>query len=157
MLALPADLLGVGTHRLVAMVAIGDQQLRLARGPLHRGDRLWVGDAPQPVYRAVRVCDLTPRRHCGGWRQRVPGGVRGVGVEREDGGDVRARRARQAQPVLLRAGVRALVGTDPTGAVVLDAHPAEKPTPRARLAVGTGVVLCVRPQRGLTVTDQRPL
>ena len=99
----------------------------------------------------------SPHGDLGGRRQRRPGGVRGVGVEREDRGDVRAGRARQAQAVLLGAGVRALVRAHPPRAVVLDAHPAEEAPPRERLPVGSGVVLRVRPQRGLAVAHERAL
>ena len=60
-LALAADLLGVGLHRLVAVVAVGDQQLGVARGGLDRGDRVAVGDAPEAMDRAVAVADLAPR------------------------------------------------------------------------------------------------
>ena len=101
--------------------------------------------------------DLAPRRLLGGRLERVPGGAGGVGVEREDRGDVRPRRARQAQPVLLRAGVRALVRAHPPGAVLLDPHPAEEPAPRAPAPVRSGVVLRVRPDRRLAVAHQRAL
>jgi len=74
-LALPADLLGVGLHRLVAMMAVGDQQLGLARGPLHDLDRLGIGDAPDAVRGAVRVGDLAPGRRPGRRRQNLPGGL----------------------------------------------------------------------------------
>ena len=63
------------------------------------------------------------------------------------------RRAREPQPVLLRAGVRALVRADPAGAVVLDAHAREDAVARAAPPVGPGVVLLERPQRGRGVGD----
>ena len=49
-------------------------------------------------------------RRCG--RERAPGGAVGVVVEAEDRREVRLRRAREAQPVLLGPGVRALVRAD---------------------------------------------
>ena len=104
-----------------------------------------------------RVGDLAPRRLRGGRLQRRPGGLGRVGVQREDRGDVRARRARQPQPVLLRPGVRALVRAHPPGAVLLDPHPAEEPAPGQRAPVGPGVVLRVRPDRRLGVAHERAL
>ena len=83
--------------------------------------------------------------------------MRGVGVQREDRRDVRARGARQAQAVLLRARVRALVRAHAAGAVVLDPHPAEEAAARAARAVRAGVVLGVRPHRRLAVAHERPL
>ena len=68
-------------------------------------------------------------------------------VEREDRGEVRARGAREPQPVLLRARVGALVRADPARAVVLDAHAREQAVARAAAAVRAGVVLLERPQR----------
>ena len=53
--------------------------------------------------------------------------------------------------------MRPLVRAHAAGAVVLDAHPAEEPATRARLAVGARVVLRVRPQRRLLVADHRAL
>ena len=38
-LAVPAHLVGISLHRLVAVVPIGDQELGLARGRLDGGDR----------------------------------------------------------------------------------------------------------------------
>ena len=60
--ALAAALLGVDARGLVAVMAVGDQQLgRGERGPRGR-DRVRVGDAPEPVGRAVVVGDLAVRR-----------------------------------------------------------------------------------------------
>ena len=70
-LALAADLLGVRLHRLVAVVAVGDQQLGVARRRLHRGDRRGVGHAPEAVHGAVGVGHLAPGRVLGGGRERA--------------------------------------------------------------------------------------
>ena len=86
-----------------------------------------------------------------------PGRVRRVVVEAEDRGEVRARRARETQPVLLRARVRALVRADPARAVVLDLDAREDAVARARLPVGARVVLRERPQRGRLVAHDDPL
>ena len=65
-------------------------------------------------------------------RERAPGRAGRVVVEAEDRREVRARRAGQAQPVLLRARVGALVRADAAGAVVLDAHAGEEAVAGAR-------------------------
>ncbi len=49
--------------------------------------------------------------------------------------------------------MRALVGPDPTGAVILHAYAREEPAPRAALPVGSGVVLLERPQLRLLVLN----
>ena len=78
-------------------------------------------------------------------------------VEREDRGEVGLRGARQAQAVLLGAGVRALVRADAAGAVLLDAHAREDAVARELAAVGAGVVLLERPERRLVVADDGAL
>ena len=89
--------------------------------------------------------------------ERAPGGQLRVGVQREDRREVGLRGAREAQAVGLRAGVRALVRADRAGAVVLDAHAGEEAVAREAAAVGGGVVLDERPDRGLVVVDDRAL
>src|SRR5664279_1215703 len=156
-LALAAQLLGVGVHGLVAMVAVRNQQLRVARGSLDRRDHTGVGDAPQAVAGAVLVCDVAPWPLLGRRRERLPGGAGRVGEQREDGGDVRPRGPGETQPILLRAGVGALVRTHAPGTVVLDPHPAEEAAARAREPVRAGVVLSVGPQCRLAVPEERSL
>ncbi len=156
-IALPAHLLGIGARGLIAVVAVGDQQLGVARRGLHRGDDRLVGDPPQAVDGALRVGGLAPRRLRGDRLERPPRRAGGVGVEREDRRHVGARGARQAQPVLLRARVRALVRAHPPRPVLLDAHPAEEPAPGLRHPVGAGVPLRVRPDRGLRVAHHGAL
>ena len=90
---LGAVLLVERERRLVAVVAVGDQELR------RRARRRRVRQPPQPV-------DAARARG----RARASGGSTAVAVvEQEDRLELRARRAQQAQPSLLRAGVRALV------------------------------------------------
>ena len=74
-----------------------------------------VGDPPQPVDRAVVVGRLAPRavRRSRGSSASVAAPGR-IGEQREDRGEVGPGRARQPQPVLLRARVRALVRPDPS-------------------------------------------
>ena len=67
------------------------------------------------------------------------------------------RGAGEPQPVLLRAGVRALVRPDAAGAVVLDRHAREEPVAGAAPAVGAGVVLLERPQRRVVVAGEDPV
>ncbi len=141
-----AALLVVHARGLVAVVAVGDQQL----GGRERGadglDRLRVGDAPQPVDGAVLVGHLGPRLGPEVRLERAPRRPGRVVVEAEDGGEVRVRGAREPQPVLLRARMRALVRADAARAVVLDRHAREEPVAGAAPAVGPGVVLLERPQ-----------
>ena len=146
--AVAADLVRVSARGLVAVVAVGDQQLGSAQLLLRCGDRGPVGDAPEPMGRAVVIGQLAVRRPLELRRQRRP---RIAVVEREDRREVGARRTRQQQPVLLRPWMRALVRTDPTAAVVLHAHAREQPAARAPFAVRSGVVLLERPQRRLRV------
>jgi hypothetical protein len=138
---------------LVAVVAVGDQQLRPGQRLGHRRGGLRVGDPPQAVAGAVLVDHLA--RGCVEVRlHRSPGGVLRVVVEREDRREVGLRGAGEPEAVLLRAGVRALVRADPAGAVVLDLHAGEEAVAGPGAAVGAGVVLGERPQRGLPVADE---
>ena len=148
-LALAADLLGVDARGLVAVVAVGDQQLAVAQGVLHgrrsRRDRLCARCGSACRRRRWRC--RTARRGCAA-RARARRPARGR-EEAEDGGEVRAGGAREPQPVLLRPRVRALVRADAARAVVLDANAAEEAVARAGLAVGAGVVLGEGPDRRL--------
>ena len=154
-LALAADLLGVDARGLVAVVAVGDEQLgrlqgapgrpRSPRGRVTRPSRLTVPSSS--------VCSPNGSAAL----QDGGGGAGGVVVEAEDGGEVRLRRAGEPEPVLLGARVRALVRADAPGAVVLDAHAREDAVAGERAAVGAGVVLGQRPQRGLVVAHDGAL
>ena len=101
-LALAADLLGVHARGLVAVVTIGDQQLEPREYTLHLLDRRRVATAPEPVQGAVGVGHLAPGPAARRWSERRDGRAGGIGVQREDRREVRARRARQAQAVLPR-------------------------------------------------------
>jgi hypothetical protein len=155
--SLAADLLGVDARGLVAVVAVGDQQLGVGERALERGDAAGVGDPPERVDRAVVVGRGRERRLGDGLGQRRGGVARGVGEEAEDRGEVGPRRPRQPQPVLLRAGMGALVRPDPPGAVLLDPHPREEAAPPLLAAVRRRVLLVERPERRLALLDQRPL
>ena len=91
-------LLLVDPGGLVAVVAVGDQQLGLLERGLERRDRVLVFDAPELVERALVVGDLAPR---GVVRERLDGGPSGVGgvvVEAEDrGGFARVARVRRSR------------------------------------------------------------
>ena len=86
-------------------------------------------------------------------RERPERPLVGVAVEAEDRGEVGLRRPGEAEAILLRARVRALVRADLAGAVLLDADLREEPAARARLPVGAGVVLGEEPERRLVVAD----
>src|SRR4051794_10908432 len=127
------------------MMTVGDQELGLGESGLDRFDRLWLGDPPERVHRAVGVGGVSEGLAGGSRLERRPGAVSGIGEQAEDGGEVGSRRARQSQAVLLGAWVGALVRTDPALAVVLHADAAEEPVPRTSLTVGAGELLGERP------------
>ena len=154
--ALAAHLLGVHPRRLVAMVAVGDQQLGPGEPVDEASDRGGVGDPPERVAGALVV-------GCGGEGltdaqlvQRRPHGAIGVREQAEDGGEIRARRARETEAILLRPRVGALVRPDASRAVVLHAHAREEARPREVAAVGARVVLAQGPDRGLILAHQHP-
>jgi hypothetical protein len=156
-LALAADLLGVDARGLVAVVAVGDQELGIGEGVADGGDGGLVGAAPDRGGRAVGVGGGAEGRIRGRGLECRPGRALWVGVEAEDGGEVRARGAGQVETILLRAGLGALVGTDPALAVVLHADAAEEPVADAAVAVGCRVLLGGGPERGLAVLGDDPL
>ncbi len=152
--ALAADLVAVGAGGLVAVVAVGDQQLGAGEALDHRGDDGRVGDPPDAVDGAVGVGDLAPGLGREGGLDQRPGVL---GREREDRREVQVRGPRQFEPVDERAGVGALVGADGAGLVVLDPDPDEDAVAGVRGAVGGDVVLRQRPDRILVVGDQHAL
>ncbi len=146
--ALAADLVAEGAGGLVAVVAVGDQQLGGRQALAHRRVDGRVLDLPEPVDGAAFVGRLAPGLVREGGRDQRPGVL---GREREDRREVVAAGAGQLQPVEQRAGVGALVGADGAALVVLDPHPGEDPVAAVALAVGSDVVLGQRPERGLGV------
>ena len=156
MVALAADLLGVDTGGLIAVMAVGDQQLGVRERRLHRLDRGRIAAAPQAVHRAVVIGHLAPRRAGSGAGERAPGARGRVRVQREDRREVRPRGTRQSQPVLLGPGVRPLVRTDASRPVLLDSHARKESAPRPQRSVGPAVALLERPQRRLRVAHQNP-
>ena len=133
---LAADLLGVDPRGLVAMMAVGDQQLGVLQRRLGGGDRGGVGDARQPADGAVRRRSSPPQ-----WPDRRRSRARprrsGPGSEYSEkiGDRLALRGAGQPQPVLLGAGVRALVRADRARAVLLDADAREESLTGAAHAV----------------------
>ena len=88
---------------------------------------------------------------------RLPRRVLGVREEAEDRRQVRPRRAREVEAVLLRAGVCALVWPDPPGPVVLYTHAREEPVARVRVPVRADVGLGQRPDRVLALVHEDAL
>ena len=83
--SLPADLVRIRARGLVAMVAVGDQQLGVRKRLLDLADHAGVAHAPETVNRAIGVGDLSP------WP------ARGGGVQSRRGASVRHRdRARRS-------------------------------------------------------------
>ena len=129
-----------GERRLVAVVAVGDQQLRVGELRGERVAELGV-EAPEPrghaalLRREVGLAEPVERDRA------VP--------EQEDRLELRARRLEQPQAALLRAGVRALVRQDHAVLVRLDAERGDEALARARDAVGADVLLREPPVRRL--------
>ena len=143
----------VGHRGLVAVMAVGDQQLAL--GQLVR-DRLMdagVSDAPDAVGRPLGVGELAPGLARSGWLYRRPGVA---GIQGEDGGEVVLRRPGQTQPVLLRPRLGALVRPYSL-AVLRQPHPRQEPTTGHLPPIGRRVVLGQRPDRPLSVLHERAL
>src|SRR5204862_1968525 len=138
---LAADLVGVHAGGLGAVVAVGDEELAPRHRLAHRLERRWIVDPPEPVHGAVVVGRLAERLGLRVRLERLPRAPAGVVVEAEDRAQVRVRRAGEAEAVLPRAGVRALVRADLARAVLGHAHAREDPAARERAAVGAGVVL----------------
>ncbi len=123
-LALAADLLGVGLHRLVAVVAVGDQQLGLGGGALDGGDRAGVGHAPQRGARCRRRRSPRPRAPA-----RWPGRARSTPRRR---GRRRARRSARCSRAWRASGA----GGPPWGPGGCARAGARGPRRRARCARG---------------------
>ncbi len=150
-IALAADLVAVGDRGLVAMVTVGDQQLRIGK---QRGNFfVQLRQAPDPGHRAGSVGCFPP-----GLFDRGLLGNHRPGVDcaqREDRREVAARRPHQFEPVLLGAGQGALVGQDRAAVEVLNPDADEDAVADVGAAVGPGVFLLHRPDRRLGVLDQR--
>ena len=84
-LALAAHLLGVHPGGLVAVVAVGDQQLGAGQCRLEGRDRLRIGDPPQRVPGALVVGHGCERLARGRGLERRSGSVVGIREEAEDG------------------------------------------------------------------------
>ena len=154
MRALAADLLHVGAGGLVAVMAVGDQQLGVGKLCRHRLVHGGLGDPPDAVQGAVVVGHLAPGV-AGGRRLDLPPGV-GAG-EREDRREVVAGGAGEVEAVLLRPRLGALVGPHSAGPVVLDPHPGEDRVAGEARAVRRRVLLGQRPERRLAVPAQDAL
>ena len=134
-------LVAVAQRRLVAVVAIGDDQGAGARARAQARTRTIglarVGDDPQPVLDTV-VVDHVDRRRDLGRRIEHRGALAGaIVVQRHDRRRVHARRTEQPVAVLLRAGHRPLMRQDP-GPERFEAHDREEPAlgPLARRCRG---------------------
>ncbi len=137
-----ARLGGVGDRGLVAVVAVGDQELAVGEELSHAG----AVEAPQA--RALgRQVGLAVGH----------GDGRLAVVEEEDRLELRAGGAQEPQTALLRAGVRALVRKDRAGLVGLDPQRGDEPAALPRDAVGTDVVLRDRPHGGRVLGQENAL
>src|SRR6266508_4259432 len=125
----------VGERGLVAMMAVGDQQLRAreARG---------IVDAPELVAAALQVGRTVGRRR------------RIAFVEQEDRLQLGARRAQEPQPSLLRGGVRALVRQDDSAVVRLRPQRRDQSGTSSPDVVRPGVILREEPEARLPVAGE---
>ena len=143
-----ADLALVGERGLVAMVAVGDQQFAVGELRANCLVHARVGDPPDAVGGALGVGDLVP-----GVLERRADVAPGVpGMEGEDRGEVVLGGAGELETILLRAGLGALVGSDPIP-VGSEPNPGEEPAAAEAAAVRGVVVLLQRPDRRLGVLD----
>ena len=151
---LAADLVAVGAGGLVAVVAVGDQQL--GAGELRSTTAATSGSATRQTRLTVPSSSVTSPQ---GSAERA-GSTSGQGsaVDSEKIGErFSVRRPRQFEAVLERAGVGALMRADGAGLVVLDPHPDQHPVAGVVGAVGRGVVLGQRPDRVLGVGREHAL
>ena len=121
-------------HGLVAVVAVGDQDLLVGEEAGEARDRRLVVERPHPVANPIgrrRVDRGRPGRR--GVDHRARGRVR-VPVEAEDGRDLGARRPQQAPPVFLRSRERVLVGEHHPAVERLQPHRREEPAAGVALA-----------------------
>ncbi len=146
--AVAADRVGVCARRLVAVMAVGDQQLRLGQFGGHRAVGLGVVDPPDAVGRALVVGHLAPRLAAGVALDVAPGIAL---VQREDRRHVVAGRLGEAEAVLLRPRLGALVWAHEPRAVGRHPDSAEEAAPDGASAVGGVVLLSQGPERRLAV------
>src|SRR5437868_4782181 len=129
---------------LVPVVAVGDEELRVGELLRERVAELGV-EAPQLVAADLQIGLAQPVD----LDRPVP--------EEEQRLELRARRAQEAQPALLRPGMRALVRQDHAALVRLRMQRGDEPLAAARDAVGAYVVLREPPVRRLRVADEHTL
>ena len=146
--AVAADRVSVGARGLVAVMPVGDQQLRLGQlggdGPVGVG----VVDPPDPVRGALVVGHLAPRLPSCVALDVAP---RIALVQREDRRHVVAGRLRQPEAVLLRPRLGALVRSHEAWSVGRHPDPAQQSAADRAGPVGGVVLLGQRPERRLAV------
>ena len=103
--------LGVIQRGLVAVVAVGDDQLLVGHGRGQQVDGRRIADLPQPVQHAVLVGDLGVGGP-GAVVQNLLDAAGRVGVEHEDLPEMRVRGLEQVEPVALGLAERLLVAED---------------------------------------------
>ena len=156
MRALAADLLGVDARGLVAVVAVGDQQLGVCGDAPDLLDRAGVADAPERFtvpsasvgspQGSRRAAGRAPPRRAAGSENRAKIGDRFACV-------ARVSRSRSS----LGPGCVRSCGRIRPGPYSSTRTRARKPLPRSDLPVRTGVTLLERPQRRLLVRERHPV
>ena len=146
-------------RRLVAVVAVGDQDRRGGGRLDQPRDLRGVVDHPQPVLVAAAVRGREGRLARGDPGEQRRGRVRVSAGDHEDRAHVRPRRLQQGQPLRLRAGHRALVWQHLAGLEGAQAQPREVAPPHAArtvVALEAGALL-VGVERGRGVAQQHAL
>ncbi len=139
-----------GQRRLVAVMAVGDEQLLRAHQLLEARDPRRVGYLPQPVLGLVLVGDARQRLGARGVLQDAIDLAFGIRIEHEELAEMGVAVAQQREPVLLRTRERLLVAVDDALRIILHrAQPDEAFAHQPLAGIGIGELLKVREQRRL--------
>ena len=144
-------LVPIGQPRLVAMMAVGDEERPAGEQVAQLVEQRRLGQRPQAVLLAAGVGRLDRRPGRRRPAQHVGDLAAGVLVERVDRAHLRPRRPVEVQPVGLRRRQRVLVGQHRAGRPRRQPHADEQAAPAQPPAgVGEGVVVDVdgRPRLG---------
>ena len=147
----------VAKCRLVAMVAVREEEgerLHRRHNPLNRRR---VGHSPQPMMAPVAVRDGDARGASVHPFQGPDDVSRRIGVEREDRAEVAATRLQELIAVILRRGAGVLVGEDTAGAEFLQLDQREKAAHRPHSTRAQPVLSRVRVDRRASVPPEDPV
>jgi hypothetical protein len=150
-------LVAVAQCRLVAVVAVGDEQLLVEKVGARGGGEGGIAHDPEVVAGAAAVSHRVQgwlRAGLGTEALELPGRV---GEQREDRAEVGVNGAHQPQAVLLGPGEGGLVGEDGAGVERLQAHAAKEGGEAVELAPGIVILDAAEVKRRLLLPDQDAL